>query len=254
MSHPGFRRIRQTLRKLVSAITAFAMIAIGLVAVPVIAQVAGAQPAAAGTYAPVAYIANNSGNSVTVVRLSDNSMLATIPITAPTALAESPDASKVYVIANGLVSVISTASNTVTDVLVDIVGWFTTGSSPAGGTTYVPLAVSQRLSAAQTGGASWGPGVTRAVTMAGVVGIPSLSNAIRAQAVVTDIHTVSSTGASYLTAFPSATKPATSDLDFAVGQNLQNMTVAGLGSTGAFNLYNLTGNVTIPIDVFGWFG
>ncbi len=146
------------------------------------------------------------------------------------------------------------STNTDTDVLVDIVGWFTTGSSPAGGTTYVPLAVSQRLSALQTGGASWGPGVTRAVTMAGVVGIPSLSSAIHSQAVVTDIHTVNSTGASYLTAFPSATKPATSDLDFAIGQNLQNMTVAGLGTTGAFNLYNLTGNVTIPIDVFGWFG
>ena len=41
------------------------------------------------------------------------------------------------------------------DVVVDIVGLFTGSTSTAGGSSFVPLTVSQRLTAAQTGGASW---------------------------------------------------------------------------------------------------
>jgi Bacterial Ig-like domain (group 3) len=141
-----------------------------------------------------------------------------------------------------------------TDVLVDIVGWFTTGSSQAGGMTYVPLPVSRRLSSAQTSGAAWGQNAARAVPMAGVLGVPSLASAIRATAVVTNVHTVNASASSYITAYPLAIRPKTSDLDFALHQNLQNLTIAGLGSTGGFNLYNMAGTVTVPIDLFGWFG
>jgi hypothetical protein len=141
-----------------------------------------------------------------------------------------------------------------TDIAVDIVGWFTTGQSTAGGMSYVPLPVSQRLSTTETGGPTWGSNSSREVPIAGVRGVPSLTSLIKASAVVANVHTVNSTGASYLTAYPTANRPVTSDLDFGVHQNLQNLTVAGLGPTGTFRLYNLVGNVTIPIDVAGWFG
>ena len=67
MTPHSSRRIRHALRRFTSGVTAFAMASVGLVGVPIIAQIAGAQPAAAGTYAPVAYVANNTGNTVTVV-------------------------------------------------------------------------------------------------------------------------------------------------------------------------------------------
>src|ERR1700759_4898355 len=106
-------RIKRWVDKVVSLAVAFAMAMTGLVGVQLL-QVAGAQRAAAGTYVPMAYVANYSANNVTVVRLSDNSTQATIAVTAPVAVAESPDASKVYVAGGGnQVSVISTASNTV---------------------------------------------------------------------------------------------------------------------------------------------
>src|ERR1700753_1521054 len=102
MGQSGIRRIRQALRKLVSAVTAFAMIAIGLVAVSVLAPVAGAQPAAAATYAPNAYITNQASNTVSVIRLSDLSTQATVTVgTTPYAAAETPDASKDYVSNSG---------------------------------------------------------------------------------------------------------------------------------------------------------
>ncbi|HEY1017929.1 MAG TPA: HYR domain-containing protein, partial [Sediminibacterium sp.] len=64
-----------------------------------------------------AYIPSISLNNVSVIKLSDNTITATIPVgTSPYGVAVSPDGSKVYVAnrSSSNVSVISTASNTVT--------------------------------------------------------------------------------------------------------------------------------------------
>ncbi len=72
-----------------------------------------ASPAAA---APFAYVANSSGNSVSVIDTATNTVVATIPVgVAPRAVAVTPDGKNAYV-TNQLsktVSVIGTATNTV---------------------------------------------------------------------------------------------------------------------------------------------
>ncbi len=141
-----------------------------------------------------------------------------------------------------------------TDVVVDIAGWFTTGTSPALGATFVPLKVSRRLTAAQTGGSLWVRGATRAVKIAGVDGIPTQSTPIHATAVVGNLHVLGGTTGGYLTAYPTATRPLASDLNFVKAAGVQNLCIATLGSAGTFNLYSYNGNTTILIDIYGWFG
>ena len=63
-----------------------------------------------------AYITNEAGNSVSVIDIPTDTVIATIPVgTGPVGVAVSPDGTKVYVPNNGNnnVSVISTATNTV---------------------------------------------------------------------------------------------------------------------------------------------
>ena len=128
MTPHSSRYFRSVLRRFTSGVTAFAMASVGLVGVPIIAQIAGAQPAAAGTYSAVAYVANFNAGNVTAVNVNTNATLATITVgTHPTGVAFSPDGKKVYVANQGSnsVSVITTASNTVTKTI-------TVGTSPWG--------------------------------------------------------------------------------------------------------------------------
>jgi hypothetical protein len=141
-----------------------------------------------------------------------------------------------------------------TDVVVDIAGWFTSASSKAGGSTYIPLPVSQRLTSAQTGGSLWGRATTRSIPIAGVVGIPTQKSVIHASAVVSNLHVSAASTGGYLTAYPLPVRPTTSDLNFTKGATLQNLSIATLGPTGAFNLYNYNGTATVTIDIYGWFG
>jgi hypothetical protein len=72
--------------------------------------------------------------------------------------------------------------------------------------------------------------------------------------VVGNLHVSAPTTGGYLTAYPLALRPTTSDLNFVKGAALQNLSIATLGSTGAFNLYNYNGSATVTIDIYGWFG
>jgi YVTN family beta-propeller protein len=74
------------------------------------------------------YVANNSGDSVSVINTSNNTVVATVTgLSGPAAVAVSPDGSRVYVTNQGgnSVSVINTSDNTV-------VATVTVGSNPSG--------------------------------------------------------------------------------------------------------------------------
>jgi len=92
------------------------------------------------------------------------------------------------------------------------------------------------------------------IQIAGVDGIPGQAALIHASAVVGNLHVANATFGGYLTAYPLPVRPTTSDLNFTPGVALQNLSIATLGSTGAFNLFNLAGTVNVTIDVYGWFG
>ena len=97
------------------------MASVGLIKLRIIARASpGHHPAAAGTYSAVAYVANFNAGNVTAVNVNADATLATITVgTHPTGVAFSPDGKKVYVANQGSnsVSVIGTATNTVTDTI-----------------------------------------------------------------------------------------------------------------------------------------
>jgi hypothetical protein len=139
------------------------------------------------------------------------------------------------------------------DVVVDIVGWFSKTSSAAGGASFIPLPVSQRLTPAQTGSASWTKLGSKPIAIAGVDGIPAMSAAIHPSAVVTNLHVSASTTGGYLFAYPAEPRTSGSDLNFLTGQVVQNLGVATLASNGAFLLFS-TSQANVTIDIYGWFG
>src|ERR1039457_5050651 len=81
-----------------------------------------------GSFAQTAYITNGNDNTVSVINVTTNSVIATIPVgNTPEGVSVSQDGSKVYVANHNAftVSVINTATNTV-------VATIPVGSSPPG--------------------------------------------------------------------------------------------------------------------------
>ena len=72
-------------------------------------------------------------------------------------------------------------------------------------------------------------------------------------AVVSNLHVSAPTTGGYLFAYPIESRTAGSDLNFIAGQTVQNLGVAKLGDTGAFNLFS-TSQANVTIDIYGWFG
>jgi hypothetical protein len=141
-----------------------------------------------------------------------------------------------------------------TDVVVDVVGWFTSEASATGGSTFVPLPTSVRMTATQTGGATWGSLSSRAVQIAGVDGIPGMAASIHPTGIVANLHVTAPTLGGYLVTYPLAVRPVASDLNFVSGEAVQNLSIAKLGDTGAFNLFHTAGTTNVTIDLYGWFG
>ena len=113
MTTHRFPRVRHALRQLTSGVTALAMASVGLAGIPIIAQIAGAQPAAAGTYAPVAYVANYTAGTVSALNATTNALIQTITVgTQPSAVAISPDGTTAYVTNYGSANVTPIATGT----------------------------------------------------------------------------------------------------------------------------------------------
>ena len=134
------------------------------------------------------------------------------------------------------------------DVVIDVNGYFTTGSTtPSGASLYTPIAPSRVLDTRETG-QTLGPGGTLTQQMAGVGGI-----AASATAVVTNVTVVDTTADSYLTVYPSGIRPTASDVNWATGEVVPNLTLASLSSGGAVTVYNDAGSTDVVIDAFGYF-
>ena len=92
------------------------------------------------------------------------------------------------------------------------------------------------------------PATNRTVQTSGLGYVPS-----GATAAVLNLTAVAPSTSSYLTVFPSGTRPTTSDLNlFAVGV-LANLVVATLTNSGSFNVYNAAGDTNVVIDIAGWY-
>jgi len=151
--------------------------------------------------------------------------------------------------AGGKVSVFNAAGSI--EVLVDVVGFFASGS----GQLFHPLAptrIQDSRSGSQVGlyPTPWGPNVSRDVQVGGVSGVSAA-----AAAVLLNVTATGTTDHSFLKVWPlgSAT-PATSSLNWAPAQTVPNAVTARLGSFGRISVLNFAGNVDVIADVAGWYG
>jgi serine protease len=152
----------------------------------------------------------------------------------------------VPVSSTGMITLYNYAGST--DVVVDVSGYFTNGSStPANASLYNPITPVRVLDTRTTGTPLSG-GATLTVPMVGVDGIAS-----NATAVVTNVTAANTTAASYFTVFPGGTRPTVSDVNWMAGQIVPNLTLATLSGTGSISIYNHAGSAAVIVDAFGYF-
>jgi hypothetical protein len=142
-----------------------------------------------------------------------------------------------------------------TDVVVDVNGWFTDASGTSG-SRFVGMAPMRILDTRNGNGGladPWGPNTGRALTVAGVGGVPNMTDPNPPTAVLANITVTDTTAPSYLTAWPDgAAQPLTSDLNWTSG-TVPNLAVVQVGPTGKIDIYNGAGCTDVVVDVVGWF-
>ena len=140
-----------------------------------------------------------------------------------------------------------------TDVVADVAGWFTDGTTSAGGSLFLGVTPARILDTRST--TSVGPGSTRVLTVAGRGGLPAMGDAVPPTAVVLNVTVTNPTANSFLTVWPDgSTRPLTSDLNYRPGLTVPNLDVVRVGGSGAIDLYNAAGSADVIVDVVGWYG
>jgi hypothetical protein len=130
------------------------------------------------------------------------------------------------------------------DIIVDITGWF-----PSGSLTPVQP---QRLLDTRSGtcGFALSAGETRTLKVASGSPVPS-SNV---GAVSLNVTATSPSNESFLTIWPTGSnQPDSSNLNFVATQTIPNGVLVGVGSGGQINIRNESGTVDVLVDVTGYF-
>lgn len=139
------------------------------------------------------------------------------------------------------------------NVIADVVGWFTDGTTAAGGSTFVGVTPARILDTRTA--LNLGPGATLILPVAGQGGVPAMNATVAPTAVVLNVTVTNPTAASYLTAWPDgATQPLASDLNYLAGLTVPNLVVVKVGTNGSIDLYNAFGTTDVIVDVVGWYG
>lgn len=134
------------------------------------------------------------------------------------------------------------------DVVVDVSGYFTDGTTtPTGAGLFTPVAPIRVLDT-RSQGAPIGAGATRALALRNVAGIGADATAVIANLTATD-----GTAASYLTAYPGAARPTASDLNWSPGATVANLGVLSLSAGGVTDFYNYAGVAELIVDATGYF-
>lgn len=154
--------------------------------------------------------------------------------------------------ADGQVSIYNDAGDTF--LVVDVAGWFATGS---GFTPTTPARLlDTRAQTATIDGTYAGIGALGAagaldLKVAGRGGVPGAG----ATAVALNVTATAPSATSFVTVWPTgAARPNASNLNVAAGQTVANLVVVGVGAGGQVSLFNESGDVHLIVDVVGWFG
>jgi subtilisin family serine protease len=149
-----------------------------------------------------------------------------------------------------------------TQVIVDLQGYFTAAGDTTG-SRFFPLVDHRILDTRFNVDGIYGPIRGGTAVNANVVGqggvLVGPSNTIGASdgpsAVVVNTTVADGTENGYLTVYPTGTTlPNASNLNFAAGEAVANLTTAKIGSNGQDNFYNSTGTVDAIADVVGYYG
>jgi hypothetical protein len=158
---------------------------------------------------------------------------------------------------------INLVSNTATNVVVDVAGYY--GGSGAAYTPLSPRRIADSRCAASSpppycasenipqGNLSFSPiggGSTENLTVAGIGSVP-----LTATAVVLNVTVASTTKGSFLTLWPAGapSMPTASDLNWSAGTTIPNLVVAEVGANGQVSIYDNAGSVDVIVDVEGWY-
>jgi hypothetical protein len=132
--------------------------------------------------------------------------------------------------------------------LVEVVGYFTSETNTAGGTTYVPLKAANRLVTA-----TWPNNAARYIQLAGRGGLPVYNAPQPAVGVIANVSARALTAATLISVYPSGTHPIATDLVIGKGLVVSNLIIARI-ENGRVILWNRSGNTGVNVDIFGWFG
>ena len=157
--------------------------------------------------------------------------------------------------AGGAVTVYNAVGET--DVVVDVAGWFSDGSSgAAAGSAIFPMAPARAVDTRPGSGYAYSgdalqPGQMLTIQLAGLAGLPAQGMA----AAVLNVTVTDGGAPGYLTVWPAAApQPLTSELNWSAGQTTENLAVAEVSSQGALSFYNgSSATVQLVIDACGWF-
>jgi hypothetical protein len=150
-------------------------------------------------------------------------------------------------------------SSQATDVVIDVSGYYS--ASAGNGSTYTSVGRPIRICDTRAGNPSTlsGPlfqcvGKTLGSASTLVVNVaPSAAVPAGATDVVVNVTAVNPTVQTFLTVFPGASRPLSSDLNPSPGDIQGNLTIAALSASGTISVYNNSGSVDVVIDVLGWY-
>ncbi len=139
------------------------------------------------------------------------------------------------------------------NLIADVMGYYspasTGGFTPVGPRRIVDTRTT-RVPPTSPANTPVGPGGQLDIPMIGIPGMPA-----DVTAVVLNVTATDPTSPTVLTAFPKGqTRPATSNLNVAVGQTIPNLVVVGVGADGGVSLWNKLGSVNAIVDVVGAYG
>ena len=192
--------------------------------------------------------------NLTVVSPAAAGFLTVFPAGSPRPLASAINFVPGDVIANAAVVKLGTGgamsiynSTGATHVVVDVVGYFSSGG--VRGASLTPVTPERRFDSRDSG-VPVGPGATISLQLAGVGSVPA-----DATAVALSVIAVAPTSSSYLTVSPSlVSRPLASSVNMIAGQTIPNLVLAKLGTNGSVDIYNHAGTTHVVVDVVGWFG
>ncbi|MFC1439181.1 hypothetical protein ABUW04_13025 [Streptacidiphilus sp. N1-10] len=139
-----------------------------------------------------------------------------------------------------------------TDVVVDVVGYFSNGFNRGTYGLFTGSAPTRLLDTRAGVGATKAPlgaGSVLRLKVAGVHGVPS-----NATAVLMALTETGATAGGYLTAYPGGTsRPLASTLNFRAGTTVPNLALIPIGADGTVAIYNYAGKVNVVGDLSGYF-